>query len=227
MNIQGVLNMHRRDKWTWIFIPSIILFSSFFINFLISFLISSEEAFYTGGVGSIFIYMLILGIMILVQSFPFAIGMSVRRTDFFFGTVLMGLINSSIFGILLSILAFIENTTYGWGDRFHFFHFPYLNDGSFLQQILLFFMIFTHLFFLGFIISSFARRYGGRGMLISSLAFLLVSSIVIILIHRFEAWGSIFQWFASQTALQLGFWLVPISLLYLIVSYFLLRKATI
>ncbi|MBD8004498.1 hypothetical protein [Bacillus norwichensis] len=227
MNIQGVLNIHRKDRWGWLFIPSIILSSSFLINLIVSLLINNEEPFYTGGVSSIFIYVLVLGILVVTQSFPFAIGMSVTRKAYFCGTALMGLIASFIIGTLLCILSFLENLTNGWGNRFHFFHFPYLNDGSFLEQLVMYIILFTYLFFVGFLIASFARRFGGKGMLLLILAFLLISSISVILLHQFQAWSHIFQWFLSQTAVELSYWLLPSILISTVLSFLLLRRASI
>ncbi|MHC0036416.1 hypothetical protein [Pseudoneobacillus sp. C159] len=81
MNINGVLKMYLRDKWAWFFIPTIILTSVFILNFIVSLFISNDEKFYTGGISYIFVYMLVMGIIVVTQTFPYAIGMSVRRTE--------------------------------------------------------------------------------------------------------------------------------------------------
>lgn len=227
MNIQSVINMHRRDRWGWLYIPSIILSSSFLINFIVSMLINNEEKFYTGGVTSIFAYVLVLGILVVTQSFSFAIGMSVTRKDYFCGTALMGLAASFAIGILLCTFAYLENMTNGWGNRFHFFHFPYLNDGSFFEQLIMYIILFAYLFFFGLFVGSFARRFGGKGILLLSLAVLLVGSVVVFLFHHFHVWSDLFRWFASHTAADLSYWLLPITLVGMALSYLLLRKAAV
>src|SRR3954451_20964836 len=146
--------MYSRDKWAWFLIPNIILFSVFLLNFIVSLIISSDEKIYTGGVSYIFFYMLVMGIMVVVQTFPYAIGMSIRRTDYFLGTVVMAVAVNILFGIMLVVLSFIENATNGWGDRVHFFHFPYLNDGSLLEQLTMYVILLINLFFIGILISS-------------------------------------------------------------------------
>ncbi|MFJ5713067.1 hypothetical protein [Neobacillus sp. NPDC093127] len=225
--IPGVLKLHYRDKWGWIYIPAIILFSSFAVNLIISFLVTSQKGIYTGGVSSIFIYTFVAGIAVVAKPFTFAIEMSIRRIDYFIGSTLIGTINSTLIASLVLLLALLEKQTNGWGTRLHFFHLPYVNDGTLLEQFILYMILLLNLFFLGFIISSFARRFGGKGMFISSLAFLLIGSILFFYMNQYEVWSSIFSWFTSRTAVQIAYWLVPFTLLYLLGSYRLLRKAVI
>ncbi|VEF46520.1 Uncharacterised protein [Bacillus freudenreichii] len=227
MNIQSVINIHRKDRWSWIFIPALILSLSYFVNLLVSLLINNDEKFYTGGVTSIFVYVLVLGIMVVAQSFPFAVGMSVTRKDYYYGTAFMGLAVNFIIAALMCIFAYLENMSNGWGERFHFFHFPYLNDGTFFEQLIMYMIQLTFLFFLGFLIGSFARRFGGKGMLLLSLGAFLIVSIVVFLFHQFHVWSDIFQWFSAQTAVGLSYWLLPFVLFNMAVSYILLRKASI
>lgn len=227
MNIQGVINIHRRDRWSWLYIPSIILSSSFLVNLVISLLINNDEKFYTGGVTSIFVYMLVVGILVVAQTFPFAIGMSLTRKDYFFGTALMGLAANLSIALLMCIFAYLENMSNGWGNRFHFFHFPYLNEGTFFEQLAMYIILFNFLFFLGFFIGSFARRFGGKGLLIFGLAVFLIGSIVVLLFHQFLVWPDIFKWFGSQTAAGLSYWLLPFILISMAISFLLLRRTSI
>jgi hypothetical protein len=228
MNIQSVISIHRADKWIWLYIPSLILSSSFLVNLIVSLLINTDEKFYSGSVTSIFIYVFVLGILVVTQSFPFAVGMSVTRRDYFFGTALMGLAASFILGTLMCIFAFLENMSNGWGNRFHFFYFPYLNDGtSFLEQLVMYVILAAFLFFLGFLIASYARRFGGKGMLLLTLAVLIINSVAVLLFHHFHVWADIFRWFSSQTAVGLSYWLLPFILISMAVSFLLLRKASI
>ena len=222
-----VLKIHYQDKWSWIYIPTLILFGSFSVNLIFSSLVSRQGEFYTGGVTSIFIYMFVAGILVVAQSFPFAIGMSIRRVDYFIGTAAMGMISSIVFGSLVFFLSLLEKQTNGWGTVLHYFHFPYMNDGSALEQFSMYMIIFAYLFFSGFLIMSFAHRFGGKGMIISALVFMIFGSIAGFFLHHFDALESIFNWFAGKTAVQIAYWLVPFLLINAIVSYLLLRRATV
>ncbi|MFE8697602.1 hypothetical protein ACFYKT_14765 [Cytobacillus sp. FJAT-53684] len=227
MNIQSVLKMYSQDKLTWFLIPNIILFSVFLFTLLVSILISAGEQIYTGGASYIFFYMLIIGITVVKQTFPYAIGMSIRRTDYFLGTVAMSVATNILFGILLVILSFIENATNGWGGRVHFFHFPYLNDGTLFEQLMIYIIVLIHLFFLGFLISSFTRRFGGKGLLIAAISLLLIISAALLLVNYYGAWINIFNWFATHTAIQIAYTLILPTLLFIGLSYLMLRKATV
>ena len=225
----GCLKLHYRDKWTWFYVPLIIVSSSFLINVLVAFLVSSGggEKFYSGGVSSILVFVFVSGIITVAKTFPFAIGLSIRRIDFFVGTTVMGVIVSILFGVLLFLSAWVEYMTNYWGGRFNFFHFPYVNDGTALEQIAMYIILLAHSFILGFLISSFAKRFGGKGMLISSVIIMLVVTIAVYFIHHFKAWMNIFSWLFDQTAVQLAYWLVPFVLIYLLASYILLRRTTV
>jgi hypothetical protein len=228
MNIQSVLKMYYRDKSAWFLIPNTILFSVFLLNFIISLFIPGDEEFYSGGgVSYIVVYMLVLGIIVVTQTFPYAIGMSIRRTDYFLGTVVMVVATNILYAIMLVILSAIENATNGWGGQFHYFHFPYLNDGTLLEQFTIYIILFINFFFLGFLISSLARRFGGKGMLIASISSVLVSSAIVLFVTYYGAWTDIFQWFASHTAIDIAYWLILPTLLYICLPYLLLRRATV
>jgi hypothetical protein len=227
VNIQGVLKMYSRDKWGWFLIPNIILFSVFLLNYIISLLFSSDQKMYTGGVSYIFFYMLVMGIIVVTQTFPYAIGMSIRRTDYFLGTVVMAVAVNIMFGMMLVLFSVIENATNGWGGRFHFFHFPYLNDGSILEQLIMYVIFLINLFFTGLLISSTSRRFGAKGLVIAIISVLLILSVVALLVTYNGVWVDIFQWFARYTAVQIAYWLVLPTLVYLLLSFVLLRKATV
>lgn len=226
-NVQSVLKIHNRDKWSWIYIPAMILFSSFLVNLIVSYSISSVEKFYTGGITSIFIYIFVAGILTVAQTFPFALGMSIRRNDFFIGTSLMGISASIVIGLLILIFSIIEKQSDGWGTGLHFFYFPYINDGNPLQQLTIYILLFACLFFFGFTIASFARRFGGKGMFILAITSLLLGSVAVLLCTYYQVWTDIFQWITNHTAIQLALWLIPFVLFYLVASFLLLRKATV
>lgn len=225
--ISNVLTLHYRDKWTWFYVPAIILFLIFSVNLIISSLVQHPESIYTGGASFIFIYLFVTGIIVVTKTFPFAIGMSMRRVDYFIGSVAAGAISSTLFTSLIFLMGQLEIQSYGWGDRLHFFHFPYINDGTLLEQFSIYMILLLHFFYLGFLIASFAKRFGVKGMLISSIAFFLIGGIAIYVVQSLELWIDIFSWFSNQTAVQIAYWLIPFLLCYLLISFLLLRRANV
>ncbi|WP_308633823.1 hypothetical protein [Paenibacillus silvisoli] len=226
--VQSVMKMYMRDKWGWFFLPWIILFSSFLVNFLIASLLPMEENIVTGGLMSIFIYMMVAGILTMSQTFPFALGMSVRRRDFYMGSMLMILLVSIWISVTLSILSYIEGSVIdGWGVRLYFFHLPYLSAGGYLSQLVIFISTMLFLYMLGFLCASIFRRFGKTGMFGSAIVSALVLTVVIYMANYFGWWASVFNAVKDLTALDIALILFPLSVCLSVVSYVLLRRATV
>jgi hypothetical protein len=223
----SVTKMHMRDKWMWFFVPWIVLLSSFGINLIIGYLITEKTGVYTGGLTSIFIYALIAGILSLTQMFPFALGLSVRRIDFFLGTMIMIGLSSAVSAIVLFLFSIMERLTGSWGVNLHFFRLPYVNDGNAFEQLLIYFVLLVHLFTLGFVTSSIARRFGKYGLLSFFAVVILLLGILSILCTHYSWWDDIFRFMSGHTAFELVLFTIPGTILYGLVSYLLLRKATV
>lgn len=224
MNIQGALKIHLIDKWSWVYIPLIILMSSFLFGLILSFIIPVEEKILVTGFSYVFIYMLIMGIVSFNQTFSFAMGMSLRRTDYFIGLSLISLGSGLLFSIAFVLLAFLENSTNGWGGRLAFFHLQYLNDGNIFDQFAVYFIVMVHLFFLGLLFSVFTKRFGLKGLLTLGLSIFFSISLAVLLLSYFEVWGDLFHWIVEHTAVQLAFWLIPFTFFYAVCSYWMLRR---
>ena len=139
-----------------------------------------------------------------------------------------------------------------WGVGLHFFHLPYLSDGSLLRQICwshdtdcaqsdphylrggwslgqfwVFFAILLFMYLLGLLLGSIYQRFGRTGeYILTGIVFLLIS--VFLLLSSYWNWGpAIFGWLGQQTAAGLAWWLVPPLALFALVSYALLRRATV
>jgi hypothetical protein len=141
-----------------------------------------------------------------------------------------------------------------WGMGLHFFHLPFFNDGSplrqfcwsyyrdmacaqsdhnyfrggsSLQQFWVYFVLLLFMYLLGLLLGSIYQRFGFVGEYIFfGIAFLFLS-VFALLSTYWHWWGTIAGWFAQQTAAALGLWLVPLIAIFALVSYALLRKATV
>ncbi|UVI30094.1 hypothetical protein [Paenibacillus spongiae] len=187
-----------------------------------------DEELYTGGISSIFIFMLIIGMILQQQTFPFAIGLSVRRTDYYWGTVAVSGIVIGVTSLLLMLLSAVEGELLeGWGVGLHFFYLPHFSDGPILLRVWISFALMLHLFHLGFGIASVHRRYGKLGMLVLSLSVFLASSIAGFLLTYYRWWDDLFEMLIGLSAAELASWSFPITVLYAIASYALLRRSTV
>lgn len=140
----------------------------------------------------------------------------------------MAVITSAGFSLLLFLLSIVETKlTSGWGVQLHYFHLPYLNDGTVLEQLWIYFMILLHMFYWGFVISSIFRRFGRSGLFIFAAVMFILYSVAGLLMTYYQWWVDVFNWLASHTAFELALWSMPLTVLYALLSFWMLRKSTV
>jgi hypothetical protein len=210
---------------------------------------------YTGALAVFYFVMLIEAIRTVIGTFPFAVGFGTRRRDYLLGTLAWGVAVCAAWAILLGLLSLIEtNVIKNWGVNLHFFHLPvfsdgsplrkfcwsyyqdmycaqsdpnYFRNGSPLQQFWVYFVLLLFMYLLGLLLGSIYQRFGRTGeYILFGVAFLLLSVFLLVSAY-WNWWGAIFGWLAQQTAASLGLWLVPLIAFFALVSYALLRKATV
>jgi hypothetical protein len=219
--------MHLRKKLNWFLVPAAVLLSSFIINLLISAFLPIENEIYTGGVTSIFVYMLVMGIITFAQTFPFSLGMGVRRLDYYRGTFLSALLTAAIFAAFLFLMSIAEgNWTNYWGVKLHFFELPFWSDGPIMNRLWIPFSLLLNMFAFGFLIGTYYRRFNKTGLLIGALVLLVASSILGIVFRLTGFSTNIFNWLQDQTMASLTLCTLPITLLFAAVAYGLLRRCT-
>jgi hypothetical protein len=226
--VRVVLNMHTRGKWLSFFLPCIGWLIHFFVSMIVMFIIllyGGTIAYYPGGLIAICAILFLLGILIVNDTFPFALGFGVRRTDYVLGTTVLAITISAITAIFWLLCSLLELATRGWGASLYYFHLPYFSDGSLIEQLLAHFMLLANLFFLGFVIGSIYRRLGGIGTLIFYIIVFLLASSFSLVATYLRWWGALFHWFGQYTAFEFALWLIPITAFYLLVSYLLLRRS--
>ncbi|WP_256760760.1 hypothetical protein [Cohnella sp. WQ 127256] len=223
--VLGIVRTHLADRWSWIIFPWLILSISFVTNLIIVKLIG--DSIYSGGLASIYIYMMVIGILSVAQTFPFIIGFSVRRRDYFLGTTTTITVISALSAIVICLLGYIERKTDYWGVKLHFFNIEYLTDGPVLERLWILFVLMIHLFFLGFTISCIHRRFGRNGLFFFFIVLAIAFTISVYLITSYHKWNAIFDWFGDISVIELSSGLFICTLIYVGVSYLLLRRATV
>ncbi|HEU5198774.1 MAG TPA: hypothetical protein VFU32_04015 [Ktedonobacterales bacterium] len=224
--VTNVVRMHLKGWQFWFLAPWSIVLSSFVINLIIASFVGGKAAIYTGGLSSIYIYILVLGGIVVKDTFSFALGFSVRRRDYYLGTLLMAAGVSAISAVLIWLLSIVENSLVpGWGLNLHFFHLPYLNDGSLAEQLWIYFVVMLCMFLLGFMPGTVFQRYRSYGLYSLTAVVLLPATILGFVATRYSWWGTIFGWFAQQSAFDLASWTVLIVAICVLSSYAFLRKA--
>ncbi|WP_028608409.1 hypothetical protein [Paenibacillus harenae] len=223
--VSSVVKMHSRDKWSWFIVPWLVMLSSFVINFIISYFV--DEPLITGGLSSIFIYMFVAGIITLAQTFPFALGMSVSRTDYFLGTSSMVLLTSAGSSLLLLLIGLTEGWTNDWGSGLVFFQLPYLSEGPLVNQFTVYLIIFLFMHYSGILIGVVHKRTGKNGMFLISGILLAAFTLLGFLADYLNWYPAIFDWIVKQSAMDYALWMLPFIVIFAAASYLLLRRATI
>jgi hypothetical protein len=226
--IRTVMKMYTRGKLLWFFLPWMGLMIQFLVALIvirILLLFGGETPFYPGGLITICVIMFCVGIMTLNDTFPFALGWSCRRTDYVLGTTAIAVAVSAVTAALWLLFSLLESVTRGWGIELHYFHLPYFNDGTLIEQFWVYFVVLVNMYFLGCVIGSIYQRFGRASTLIFLLIVILLLSIFSLVWAYLGWWGAIFHWFNQFTAFELAFLLLPLTALYLLASYLLLRRA--
>jgi hypothetical protein len=227
--IRTVVKMYTRGKLIWFFLPWIGLLLQFLaaltVILIVILFFGGKTPFYPGGLITICVIMFVWGIMNLTDTFPFALGFGVRRTDYVLGTTVMAVEVSAVTAVLWLFCSLLEIVTGGWGIELSYFHLPYFNDGSLIEQFWVYFVALANLYFLGFVISSIHQRFGRAGTLIFLLIVFLLISLFALVWTYFRWWDALFAWFSQYTAFELALLLLPLTAFYLLASYLLLRRA--
>ncbi len=229
--VRTVVKMHTRDpliwfSWSWGMLIQLLL--TLIVVLMIRLLGGGgKTSVYAGGGGLVVIcaIMFVVGIVTVNDTFPFALGFSVRRTDYVLGTTVMAVAVSAGAAVLLLLCSLLERVTGGLGVELHYFNPPYLNDSSLIEQLCISFVFIANMYFLGFVIGSIYQRFGRAGTLFFLLVVFLLMSIFSFVWAYLRWWGAFFHWFSQYTAFELALLLLPVTAFYLLVSYLLLRRA--
>lgn len=224
--VNQVVKLQLKNQKMWFTIPWVILGANLLINYLIALSLNLGETMNTGSISSIYVITFVAGTLTLKETFPFAIGLSIRRKDYFIGTALTVLYVNIVSSIALGLMSGIEEATNGWGVSLHLFKIGIFNDVSFLGMMGIHFSILIHAYFLGFAISSLHRRWGSIAMYIFFTATLVMGTVVTYGMTYFGKWLVLGQWIAVHY-LELFWWLIPLVVIYSLISYGLLRRAAV
>jgi hypothetical protein len=226
--VRTVVKMYTRNNLIFFFGPwmgLLVQFLATLIVVLIILLFGGETPFYPGGLIAVCAIMFYVGIVTVNDTFPFALGWSCRRTDYVLGSTVMAVVVSAVTAVLWLLCSLLESVTGGWGVELHYFHLPYFNEGSLIEQFWVYFVVLANMYFLGFVIGSIYQRFGRANTLIFLLIVFLLISIFSFVWAYLRWWGAIFQWFSQYTAFELTLGLLPLTAFYLLASYLLLRRA--
>jgi hypothetical protein len=157
----------------------------------------------TGGLASLYITVAIVFIQAVTQMFPFAMGLSLSRRDFYLGTALTAVVQSLGYALALTVLAAIEDATDGWGMQLSFWAPGPLDVDNPALQVAVFGLPMLACAFLGMAIGVVFKRWGAVGLYVLAVATLVLTGLGAFLATWQEAWQEIGSWLADLSVTSL------------------------
>lgn len=194
----NVVRMQLVNKWTFIWVPLIILSATFAMTLLIFSLVPPGGVKYSGGIQAPLWYFMAMGIQAMSLTFPFSQALSITRREFYIGTMLTGLLAVGELTVIVAVMGFIEQATNGWGLNGSFFRVivPLWEESPALA-ILAFFLVGMLIFTLGFLFATIYRRWGATVLTITAVAFGVVVVALVALLTKLELWGAVGSFFTT------------------------------
>lgn len=236
--VMATFRLHFVNYETVIVLPWLIMAFIFSVNWLIWWMITrsltsaadladAREGFgWSGAMFFIFVYMMVVAVQAVNLTFPLAQGYGVTRRDFYLGTSLAFVVLSVAFAIVLTLLAFVEEATGGWGVGGSMFTLNYFGGDVWYSRLWMFLLAFLFFFFIGAATAAIYVRWHTRGMyaFFAALGLLLVGSAAVATLTR--TWPAVGDWFLAVGVDGLVLWSLVPTVLSAALGYLILRRAT-
>lgn len=236
----AVLRLNLVNRFSVFAVPWMILAFVFLVNFAIWWIVRgaagadvsaadiSDGLQYSGASFYIFVYMMVLGIQAVAFTFPFALGYSTTRRDYWLGTSLAFVLVAAIQAVGMTVLAEIEQATNGWGFGGRMFTVLYFGgpDAPWYLRLFIFFALFLFFFFVGAMIATLYQRWRVNGMLVFFGALILVLVGAAALITLTEGWPAVGAWFVAMGATGVVAWSLVPTVVAALVGFALIRRTT-
>ncbi|MGP3533513.1 hypothetical protein ACTU3I_01865 [Microbacterium sp. RD1] len=220
----NVIRLQLTNRQTYIWVPLIILGSSFLVSMLVWVMLPPGATKYSGGAQAPLWYFLAVGVMALTYTFPFSQAMSLTRREYFFGTLLTAGLTSGLLAVVFVGGGFLEQATDGWGIDGYFFYLAWVWERGPASAFLTYFVVAMMLFIFGMWTALLYKRFGVT-VLVSTLVGLGLALVGIgWLIGRADAWGDLFTWIGVNGSLGLTLWGVVLTAVLGGASYLTLRR---
>lgn len=180
---------------------------------------------FSGGSFYIFVFMLILGLQVVTATFPFALGLSATRRDFWLGSALTFLLLAAAYAVAFTLLSLAETATGGWFLHGHLFTSIYFGQNV-GQRLLVVFFGLLFCFFAGAMAGTLFLRWRATGVLFGSavLAVLVLGALAVVAFT--QSWARLGHWFLTTGPLGIAAWLLVPAAVCAVAGYAVLRRST-
>lgn len=200
----NVVRMQFVNRYTFVWMPLIILGASWAMSLVIFAMIPFDGPKYGGGSQAPLWYFLALGVAALSYSFPFSQALSITRREFFLGSMLTAAGTAVCLGIVFVIGGAIEQATGGWGLNGYFFYLDWVWGSGPAGAGLFYAVIALLLFVAGFWAATIYRRFGPMGLTISLVGVGAVLVGLFWIITQLDAWEAVGAWMVQLDPLAVA-----------------------
>jgi hypothetical protein len=222
--IANVARYHLINRLVYLGMPWAIVGFSFLINLVVS---TQVQGVRTGGLGAIFVFVLICGITSTTTSLPFGLALGVSRRSYYLGTICLWAAIAAADAALITALQAIERGTGGWGGHLYFFRVAAVLDGPWYVTWLTSFVSIAMLFAYGMWFGIVFRRWNTLGSLAFGAVQIAVAVIAILVVTWTHAWGDVGDFLTSADALGLTAILAVLAAALLAGGFGTIRRVTV
>ncbi|MEO6944129.1 MAG: hypothetical protein ABI053_05405 [Lacisediminihabitans sp.] len=231
--IWNVARLQFSNKWQTLGVPWLAMGIIFLFNLVIWWFIATAGqpdedtgSSYNGASFYLFVYMLVIAIQAMSRTFPFALGFSVTRRDYYLGTSLAFAIYSIGYGAALTFLSYVEEWTQGWGVGLTLFGTALLTTNSFWLRLFIYVAVLLVFFLIGMVCGTVYVRWRANGLVALGVAVALLTIGSVALATLTESWDLVGEWFLSSGVVGVTSWFLLFSTVFAIIGFFILRRAT-
>ncbi len=209
----NVARYHLVDRMSFVALPWGILTFSFLVNVVVSLSVPTGPAgIYTGGLATIYVFLLVCGALIMTRSLPFGLMLGISRRTYYLGTALLVVALGVVYGLGLTLLQLVERASGGWGVSLHFFRVPWIMDGPWYETWLTSFVLLVLFFLYGMWYGLVFRRWSVFGLVTFIAAQIVVVLLAVVAVSLTHNWSAFGHFFTTLTALALTGVLAAVAL---------------
>ena len=197
----NVARYHLIDRVMFVAMPWGIMAFSFLVNVVVSATVpTGPEGIYTGGLATIYVFLLVCGALIMTRSLPSGLMLGISRRTYYLGTALLVVVLGVVYGLGLTILQAAERATNGWGVSLHFFRVAWIMDGPWYQTWLTSFVLLAAFFLYGMWYGLVYRR-GSLPGLVTFIAAQILVAPGLVAVSLTDNWTAVGHFFSTITVL--------------------------